>query len=245
MTTARGSYFSTHHSVLLTEPSRALTGRPSAPLIESGSAKKRAVEQDRGVAQQQRAGSRREVWCPRMRTITGLDELKAAEGETLGTSEWHEVTQKDVDAFADVTGDHQWIHVDPERAKDTPFGGTIAHGYYTLSLAPRFNDQIFKLDGFAFALNYGLDRSASRRRCRSAARCARARSSRRSTDIPGGAPGASFEVTFEREGGEKPVCVAETARRASTRANATRDDRPRVAPDDDAVGPARVGGDHA
>ena len=64
-----------------------------------------------------------------MRTITGLEELKAAEGETLGTSDWHEVTQKDVDTFADVTGDHQWIHVDVERAKETPFGGTIAHGY--------------------------------------------------------------------------------------------------------------------
>ena len=71
-----------------------------------------------------------------MRTITGLDELKEAEGEELGTSDWHEVTQKDIDTFADVTGDHQWIHVDVERAKETPFGGTIAHGYYTLSLAP-------------------------------------------------------------------------------------------------------------
>ena len=71
-----------------------------------------------------------------MRTITGLDELKEAEGEELGTSDWHEVTQEDIDTFADVTGDHQWIHVDVERAKDTPFGGTIAHGYYTLSLAP-------------------------------------------------------------------------------------------------------------
>jgi acyl dehydratase len=93
-----------------------------------------------------------------MRTITGLDELRAAAGDTLGTSEWHNVTQKDIDAFADVTGDHQWIHVDPERAKDTPFGGTIAHGYYTLSLAPRFTEQVLSLDGFAFAINYGLNK---------------------------------------------------------------------------------------
>src|SRR4051794_32213293 len=91
-------------------------------------------------------------------TITGLDELKAAEGTTLGTSEWHEVTQDAIDAFADVTGDHQWIHVDPERAKDTPFGGTIAHGYYTLSLAPMLTAQVLSLEGFAFALNYGLNR---------------------------------------------------------------------------------------
>ena len=93
-----------------------------------------------------------------MRTISGLDELRTAEGDHLGTSEWHEVTQKAIDAFADVTGDHQWIHVDPVRAKDTPFGGTIAHGYYTLSLAPRFMNEIFALEGFAFAVNYGLNK---------------------------------------------------------------------------------------
>ena len=93
-----------------------------------------------------------------MRTITGLEELRQAEGEELGVSDWHEVTQADIDAFADVTGDHQWIHVDPERAKETPFGGTIAHGYYTLSLAPRFNEQILRMDGFAFAINYGLNK---------------------------------------------------------------------------------------
>src|ERR687895_268697 len=93
-----------------------------------------------------------------MKTITGLDELKASEGEVLGTSEWHLVTQEAIDAFADVTGDHQWIHIDPERAKDTPFGGTIAHGYYTLSLAPRLSEQVVKFEGFAFGLNYGLDK---------------------------------------------------------------------------------------
>ena len=93
-----------------------------------------------------------------MRTITGVDELKQAAGEEVGVSDWHEVTQDTIDKFADVTGDHQWIHVDPERAKDTPFGGTIAHGYYTLSLIPRFTEQVLKFEGFAFALNYGLDR---------------------------------------------------------------------------------------
>ena len=82
-----------------------------------------------------------------MRTINGLDELKAAEGDDLGTSDWHEVTQEAIDAFADVTGDHQWIHVDAERAKETPFGGTIAHGYYTLSLAPMFMEQIVRARG--------------------------------------------------------------------------------------------------
>ena len=93
-----------------------------------------------------------------MKTITGLDELKASEGEVLGTSEWHEVTQEAINDFADVTGDHQWIHIDVERAKETPFGGTIAHGYYTLSLAPMFTEQVMSLEGFAFAVNYGLNK---------------------------------------------------------------------------------------
>ena len=144
-----------------------------------------------------------------MRTITGLDELKQAEGEELGASDWHEVTQKDIDAFADATGDHQWIHVDPERAKDTPFGGTIAHGYYTLSLAPMLGEEAYKMDGFAFALNYGLNKvrfpapvlvdSKVRMRAKLA----------ELEEIPGGAQ-MIMELTFEREGGEKPVCVAQT-----------------------------------
>ena len=144
-----------------------------------------------------------------MRTITGLDELKQAEGEELGVSDWHTITQADIDAFADVTGDHQWIHVDPERAKDTPFGGTIAHGYFTLSLAPRFTEQVMKLDGFAMAINYGLNKvrfpapvpvdSQVRMRARLA----------ELSEIPGGAQMIT-ELTFEREGGDKPVCVAES-----------------------------------
>jgi acyl dehydratase len=145
----------------------------------------------------------------RMRTITGLDELKQAEGEELGVSDWHEVSQKDIDAFADATGDHQWIHVDPERAKDTPFGGTIAHGYYTLSLAPMLTDEVLAMDGFAFAVNYGLNKvrfpapvpvdSKVRMRAKLA----------ELEEIPGGAQ-MIMELTFEREGGEKPVCVANT-----------------------------------
>ena len=147
-----------------------------------------------------------------MRTITGLDELKDAEGETLGSSDWHEVTQKDVDTFADVTGDHQWIHVDVERAKETPFGGTIAHGYYTLSLAPKFSYSLMSIEGFAFGVNYGVNRvrfpaplpvgSKVRMRMKLAS----------IEDIAGGAQ-IITELTFEREGGEKPVCVAESLAR--------------------------------
>jgi acyl dehydratase len=144
-----------------------------------------------------------------MRTITGLDGLKQAEGEVLGSSDWHEVTQDDIDAFADVTGDHQWIHVDPERAKDTPFGGTIAHGYYTLSLAPVLTNEIFSMDGFAFAVNYGLNKVRFPApvpvgsKVRASAKVAKLE------DVPGGAQ-MTLELTFEREGGDKPVCVAET-----------------------------------
>jgi acyl dehydratase len=144
-----------------------------------------------------------------MRTITGLEELKSAEGEELGVSSWHEVSQNDIDAFADATGDHQWIHVDPERAKDTPFGGTIAHGYYTLSLAPMLTDEVIRMDGFAMAINYGLNKVRfpapvpvdSRVRMR--AKLADLE------QIPGGAQ-MILELTFERDGGDKPVCVAET-----------------------------------
>ena len=106
-----------------------------------------------------------------MKTITGLDGLREAEGETLGTSDWHQVTQDDINAFADVTGDHQWIHVDPERAKDTPFGGTIAHGYYTLSLAPRFTEQVMASTGSPSPSTTASTRCASRPRYRSGARC--------------------------------------------------------------------------
>ena len=147
-----------------------------------------------------------------MTTITGLDQLKEAEGQELGTSDWHEVTQKDIDAFADATGDHQWIHVDPERARDTPFGGTIAHGYYTLSLAPKFSEEIIKFEGFAFGVNYGLNKVRFPAplpvggKVRMSAKLAGVE------PIQGGAQ-ITLALTFEHQGGDKPVCVAETLAR--------------------------------
>ena len=147
-----------------------------------------------------------------MRTINGLDDLKGAEGEDLGTSGWHEVTQKDIDAFADVTGDHQWIHVDPERARQTPFGGTIAHGYYTLSLAPKFSEQIYALEGFAFAINYGLNRVRFPAPLPVGSKVRMHAKLKGLEPVPGGAQ-LTVEITFEREGGDKPVCVAETVAR--------------------------------
>jgi acyl dehydratase len=144
--------------------------------------------------------------------INGLEELKSKVGEELGVSDWVEVTQEAIDAFADATGDHQWIHVDPERAKDTPFGGTIAHGLYTLSLGPQLSYSLFEVQGVAFGLNYGYNKVrypaplpvGSKVRMRATLTAAE--------DIPGGLQ-MTITQTFEREGGDKPVCVAESVSR--------------------------------
>jgi acyl dehydratase len=147
-----------------------------------------------------------------MTTITGLDELRAVMGTEFGVTDWHEVTQAEVDAFADATGDHQWIHVDPERAAQSPLGGTIAHGLFTLSLAPAMTSKLLSFEGFAFALNYGYNRVrfpaplpvGSRVRMRATLAAVE--------DIPGGAQ-ITIVQTFEREGEDKPVCVAESLAR--------------------------------
>jgi len=146
-------------------------------------------------------------------TIDGIDELKAKVGEEIGVSEWLTVTQEMVDRFAEATEDFQWIHVDPERARDTPFGGTIAHGLFTLSLGPRFSYSLFEVSGFAFGLNYGYGKVrfpapvpvGSNLRMRATLQSVE--------DVPGG---VQFTVlqTFEVEGSEKPVCVAEALARA-------------------------------
>jgi acyl dehydratase len=144
-----------------------------------------------------------------MITLNGIDDIKARVGQELGVSDWDDVTQEKIDAFADATGDHQWIHVDPERAAQTPFGGTIAHGYYTLSLAPKFSYELYRVENVAFALNYGLNKVrfpaplpvGSKVRMRATIASVE--------DIAGGIQMATA-LTFEREGGDKPVCVAET-----------------------------------
>ena len=144
--------------------------------------------------------------------INGVEELKSKIGEEIGISAWHEVTQSQIDEFAAVTGDDQWIHVDPERAKDTPFGGTIAHGYLTLSLGPHLNNQVFQLEGFTFALNYGLNKVRFPAPVPIPSKVRATAKIKELSDISGGAQ-VVFEVTFEREGGEKPVCVAESLAR--------------------------------
>ena len=149
------------------------------------------------------------------KTITGIDELQAHIGEELGVSSWYEVTQETIDRFAAVTEDFQWIHVDVERAKETPFGGTIAHGLFTLSLGPKFSYEIVDVQGFAFGVNYGYGKVrfpaplpvGSNVRMRATL-----------TSVEEVAGGVQFTITqtFEREGHDKPVCVAESLARAFT-----------------------------
>ncbi|HEY1835126.1 MAG TPA: MaoC family dehydratase [Solirubrobacteraceae bacterium] len=147
-----------------------------------------------------------------MLTLNGLDEVKGHVGKELGVSDWHDVTQEKIDRFAEVTGDDQWIHVDPERAAQSPFGGTIAHGYYTLSLAPRFSYDMFKFEGFAFGVNYGLNRVRFPAPLPVGSRVRMRALLKQFEEIPGGAQ-ITTELTFEREGAEKPVCVAESLSR--------------------------------
>jgi acyl dehydratase len=150
-----------------------------------------------------------------MRVLDGVDELVAAEGEELGVSDWLDVTQERVDAFADVTGDHQWIHGDPERASQTPFGGTIAHGYFTLSAGPQLGESIYRFDGFAFGMNYGLNRV---RFTAPMPVGGRLRMRAHLTEVRQLDSGVQVRMTwtFERDGGEKPVCVAEILARLFT-----------------------------
>jgi acyl dehydratase len=143
--------------------------------------------------------------------VNGMDELKAAVGQEA-VSDWHEVTQEEINEFAEVTGDDNWIHLDVERAKQTPFGGTIAHGYYTLSLGPQFSYKLFKAEGFAFGVNYGTNRVRFPAPMPVGGKVRMRLKLESVEDVPGGAQIVILQ-TFEREGGDKPVCVAETLSR--------------------------------
>lgn len=144
-----------------------------------------------------------------MRTFTTTEELEAAVGQELGATDWLEVDQQRVDLFADATDDHQWIHVDQERAAAGPFGGTIAHGYLTLSLIPMLSGQIFAVETPGARLNYGLNKVRFPMPVRVGARV-RARATLVSlTDVPAGKQ-LTVAYTIEVEGETKPACVAET-----------------------------------
>ncbi|MDT7694409.1 MAG: hypothetical protein QOI75_3776 [Pseudonocardiales bacterium] len=143
-----------------------------------------------------------------MRVFNGVDELKAAVGEQLGTSDWITVEQKQIDTFAEATGDHQWIHVDTEKAKDGPFGVTIAHGYLTLSLLPVFSAQVYKVENVKMGINYGLNKV---RFTSPVPVNSRLRGSFELLEVSEVKDALQVvnKVTVEIEGSERPACVAE------------------------------------
>ncbi len=144
-----------------------------------------------------------------MRVFRSLDELTAAVGEEIGPSEWMTVTQKQVDTFADATGDHQWIHVDRARAAAGPFGGTIAHGYLTLSLVPLIASQLFHLDTMGAKLNYGVNKVRFPNPVPVGSRIRGTATIAEVTDVPAGKQMVTRYV-IEIEDVTKPACVAET-----------------------------------
>jgi acyl dehydratase len=144
-----------------------------------------------------------------VKKFSGLDELVAAEGAELGPTDWLEVTQDRVNLFADATDDHQWIHVDPERAANGPFGGTIAHGLLTLSLLPHFTHQLYTVDNIAMAINYGYNKVRFITPVRVGAKI-RARAQIAKVDQLDGAVQATVTVTVEIDGSDKPAAAAES-----------------------------------
>jgi acyl dehydratase len=144
--------------------------------------------------------------------LTGIDEVRAAVGTHLGYSEWLEITQDRVNLFAEATGDHQWIHVDVERAKAGPFGAPIAHGYLTMSLSNFFLPQVVDVRGFSMGVNYGCNKVRFPApvpvglRIRGGVELASA------DDIAGGVQ-TVMVITIEIEGGTKPACVVEAVSR--------------------------------
>jgi acyl dehydratase len=144
-----------------------------------------------------------------MRVFTSLDDVAAASGEELGTTEWVTIEQDRVDKFADATGDHQWIHVDVERAASGPFGGTIAHGYLTLSLVPWLGSQVFSLETPGAKLNYGVNKVRFPHPVRVGSRVRNTVSVGEVTDLPSGKQ-LTLKHVVEIEDEDKPACVAET-----------------------------------
>jgi acyl dehydratase len=150
-----------------------------------------------------------------MKTFATLAELQHLLGKDIGVSEWIEVTQQRIQLFADATGDQQWIHVDPERAKAGPFGTTIAHGFMTLSLLPEMSASAFAVADVRMGVNYGLNRVRFPAPVPAGSRLRGHFRLAKFEPLEGGAQ-LTIEVTMEREGSDKPVCVAESVGRRYT-----------------------------
>jgi acyl dehydratase len=144
-----------------------------------------------------------------MRTFSTFEEIESAAGEEIGTTDWVEIDQDRVNAFAEATGDHQWIHVDVERAKDGPFGGTIAHGYLTLSLVPWLGSQVFALETPGAKLNYGVNKVRFPNPLRVGKRIRATVKINGVADVSAGKQ-LTVGYTVEIEGEDKPACVAES-----------------------------------
>lgn len=143
-----------------------------------------------------------------MKTFETLSELTSLTGQHITVTDWFTITQKQIDQFADATADHQWIHVDPERAKSGPFGTTIAHGYLTLSLLSGFFDRSICIKDVRMAINYGLNKARFMAPVPVNSRL-RAHVKLLSVSPIEGGMQVAWECTIEREGSDKPVCVAE------------------------------------
>ena len=145
------------------------------------------------------------------RVFEGIAGIEAAIGEHVGYSSWMEITQERVDAFADATGDHQWIHVDPVRAAEGPYGATIAHGYLTLSLVPLLGAEVMEIRGFGMIINYGLDKV---RFPAAVPVGSRIRAGVELTSLQRKSSGVQLNslVTVEIDGADRPALVAETVR---------------------------------
>ncbi|MCS4594536.1 MaoC family dehydratase [Brevibacterium sediminis] len=143
-----------------------------------------------------------------MRTINGIDEIESLIGQELGSSEWMTMDQDAINTFADVTGDHQWIHVDEARAAEGPYGATIVHGFFTLSLIPKFSTEVFTIEGVSIRVNYGLNKV---RFLQPVVVGSRLRGTITVKDVIRGEKGTQviLEHTIEIDGQDRPACVAE------------------------------------
>lgn len=145
--------------------------------------------------------------------VKGLEELKALKGKEIGTSDWFQISQDRINAFADATNDYQWIHVDEEKAKASPQGSTIAHGFLTLSLLPYFTYQLWEIQGVKQAFNYGLNKVRFTSFVPVDSRIRMRLSIKDLDEIQTGIVQLHTQNVFEREGDTKPVCMADSIAR--------------------------------
>jgi len=148
-----------------------------------------------------------------VKTAVSLRELESRVGQECGVSPWVEISQARIDEFARATGDLQWIHVDPERAKSSPFGGTIAHGFLTLSMLPRLSESTFSFSDRRMGVNYGLNRVRFTAPVPAGAKIRGRFTLAGYEKIEGNGVQTTWNVTIEREGGDRPVCVVESISR--------------------------------